>query len=235
MDVWAYCIRQTKYLQTGEGKNLFRDQQPLAVQTAVRLQQAAETVARKYMADDESPDVIRALEAYARANPIRGVFAHEVSESFSAGGKGKSLLTQIIDMPFALTRGSRDVLDPTSSLAQAVDRFRELMEDYPALVRWQTQLLWLELESSTSFQTTMKGIDSLSRNSQRLAAIAESLPQQVRKDAFARAIRLPARSAHPLNRHYHCPALRGRYGRFHGRGGHSDRTTRHRGCGLEKS
>ncbi len=182
MDAWAYCIRQTKYLKSGEGKNLFQDQQPLAVQTAIRLQKAAETVARKYMAADELPDLIRGLESYARANPIRGVFAVEVSESYSAGREGKSVLSRILDAPLALTRSGREALDPTSSLAQAVDRFTGLMDDYPALVRWQVQLLWIELERSMSFQTTMKGIDSLSRSSERLAATAESLPQQVRKE-----------------------------------------------------
>ncbi len=182
VDAWAFCIRQTKYLQSGEGKNLFRDQQPLAIQTAIRVQKAAETVARKYIAADELPDVIRGLESYARANPIRGVFAVEVSESYSAGREGKSMLSRILDAPLALTRGGREALDPTSSLAQAVDRFTELMDDYPALVRWQAQLLWLELEESTAFQTTMTGIERMSQNSQRLAATAETLPQQVREE-----------------------------------------------------
>lgn len=182
VDAWAYCIRQTKYLQSGEGKNLFQDQQPSAVKTAIRIQDAAETVAHKYVAADDLPHVIGGLESYARDNPIRGVFVVEVSESFSAGREGKSLLGKILNAPLALTRGGREALDPTSSLAQAVDRITELMADYPAMVRWQAQLLWLELERSPSFETTMKGIDSLSRNSDRLAATAESLPQQVREE-----------------------------------------------------
>lgn len=182
MDAWAFTIRQANYLQSGEGKNLFGDQQPLAVQAAARIQKAVEAIARKYAADDELPKIVRHLEAYARANPIRGVFAFEVPESFSSGEEVQSMLSKILNVPWAFTKSSRDALDPTSSLARSVDRFTELLDDYPAMVRWQTQLLWLDLEGSTSFQTTMKGIDSLSRNFDRLVETAESLPQQVREE-----------------------------------------------------
>jgi len=182
MDAWAFTIRQTKYLHSGEGKNLFGDQQPLAIQAAARIQKAVEAIARKYADADELPEINRHLEAYARANPIRGVFAFEAPESFSSGEKGQSMLSKILKAPWALTKSGANALDPTSSLAQSVDRFTELMDDYPALIRWQTQLMWLELEGSTSFQTTMNGIESISRNSRRLAAIAESLPQQVREE-----------------------------------------------------
>ncbi|MCH7925886.1 MAG: hypothetical protein IIC51_10170, partial [Planctomycetes bacterium] len=182
MDAWTFCIRTTNYFQSGEGKNLFRDQQPLAIQAAARVQKAVETVARKHIAADQLPDVIRSLESYARANPMHGIFVHEVPESFSAGHEGKSVLSHVLDVPLELIRSGRRALDPTSSGAQALDRFTELMADYPALVRWQAQLLWLELENSTSFRTTMSGIESFSQNSERLIATAEALPQQLREE-----------------------------------------------------
>lgn len=182
MDGWAFAIRQANYLQSGEGKNLFGDQQSLAIEAAARIQKAIEAIARKYAADDELPEINRHIEAYARANPIRGVFAFEVPEAFSSGEEGQSMLSKILNAPWALTKSGRDVLDPTSSLAQSVDRINELMEDYPVLVRWQAQLLWLELERSTSFQTTMKGIEGFPQSLESLAATAESLPQQVRRE-----------------------------------------------------
>ncbi|MCH9002002.1 MAG: hypothetical protein IIC02_05450 [Planctomycetes bacterium] len=182
MDAWTFCIRTTNYFQSGEGKNLFRDQQPLAIQAAARVQKAVETVARKHIAADQLPDVIRSLESYARANPMHGIFVHEVPESFSAGHEGKSVLSHVLDVPLELIRSGRRALDPTSSGAQALDRFTELMADYPALVRWQAQLLWLELENSTSFRTTMSGIETFSQNSERLIATAEALPQQLREE-----------------------------------------------------
>ena len=182
MDAWAFTIRQTNYFQSGEGKNIFGDQQPLAIQCAARIQKAVEAIARKYADADELPEIRQHIEAYARANPIRGVFAFEAPESFSSGEKGQSMLSKILHAPWAFTKSSRDALDPTSSLAKSVDRMRELLDDYPALIRWQTQLMWLELEGSKSFQTTMNGIESMSRNSQRLAATAESLPRHVREE-----------------------------------------------------
>ncbi|MCH8150056.1 MAG: hypothetical protein IH987_19095, partial [Planctomycetes bacterium] len=133
MDAWTFCIRTTNYFQSGEGKNLFRDQQPLAIQAAARVQKAVETVARKHIAADQLPDVIRSLESYARANPMHGIFVHEVPESFSAGHEGKNVLSHVLDVPLGLIRSGWRALDPTSPVAVSVDRFTELMADYPAL------------------------------------------------------------------------------------------------------
>jgi len=181
LDVWAFCTRLTNYLERGEGKELFKDQQPLAVSVAGLLRDRIAEIARTHLPEDKLPPMIRDIEAYARANPLRGTFAYEVAEKFSMGNEGQGVLTRIIGTPWkALTKASKDALDPTTRVSQAVDRFTELMEDYPSLVRWQTQLLWLQLEESKSMQATVRGIEDLSKSSVRLASVAEELPQQVR-------------------------------------------------------
>lgn len=181
LDIWAFCTRLTNYLERGEGKDLFKDQQRLAVSAAVRLRDRIAEIARTHLPEDKLPPMIRDIEAYARANPIRGTFAHEVAQDFSSGNEGKGVLTRLIGTPWqALTKASKDALDPTTRVSQAVDRFTALMEDYPSLVRWQTQLLWLQLEESKSVQATVRGIEDLSKSSVRLASVAEELPQQVR-------------------------------------------------------
>lgn len=181
-DFWAFTIRQTNYLTNGEGKELFGDQQLLAVETAVSLQSKAETLARNYLPGDTLPDAVRRLESFARDNPIHGVFEFQLAEAFSSGQEVQGLLSKIIGVPWQLTKSGREALDPTSNLARSVERFTELMEDYPSMVRWQTQLLWYDIQNSPSMRTTVSSIENLSESSVRLAAVAETLPQQVREE-----------------------------------------------------
>lgn len=180
---WALCVRQVEYLQTGEGAALFADQQPEAVATAVRLRNRIEAIARTHLPEDEVPDLLRRIEAHARANPIHGVFELDVTQAFSAGEDGRSLLQRFVGSPLrSLARVGQDALDPTSRLADSVDRFTELVQDYPALLRWQAQLLWLQLEESPSMRTTVAGVEEVSESSARLATVAEELPRRVREE-----------------------------------------------------
>jgi hypothetical protein len=186
LDSWAFCVRQVDYLQRGEGKEVFRDQQKLAISAAARLRNRIEEIARKHVPEDKLPEVNRQIESFAQANPVTGVFAIEAAKSFSADEEAESALSRIVGAPWrALSRAGKagsDALDPTSRLADSVDRFTELMEDYPALVRWQTQLLWLQIEDSPSVRATVGGIEKVSESSARLATVAETLPEDVREE-----------------------------------------------------
>lgn len=189
LDAWAFCVRQADYLQRGEGKNIFQDQQQLAIDAAGRIRNRIEAIAREHLPQDELPEVNRQIEAFAQANPMTGVFAVEATKSFSANEDGESLLSRIVGAPWrALAMAGKagsDFLDPTSRLADSVDRFTDLMEDYPSLVRWQTQLMWLQIEDSPSVRATVGGIEDLSQSSVRLATAAEKL-QRALDDIDAR-------------------------------------------------
>ncbi|UCF34829.1 MAG: hypothetical protein JSV78_05895 [Phycisphaerales bacterium] len=182
LDSWAFAVQQENYLQQGDGKELFQDQQRLAVEAAVRLRERIEATARKHLPEDKLPDFVRQIESFARDNPMRGSFAAKSTESFSAGDEGQSLLTRIVGSPWRVIRAGQDALDPTTRLSEAVDRFTSLMEDYPSLVRWQTQLLWLQMMDNPSVQTAVSGIEDVSQSSVRLATVAEELPQRVREE-----------------------------------------------------
>jgi hypothetical protein len=182
LDSWAFTVQQVNFLQQGDGKDLFKDQQPLAVDAAVRLRERVEAIARKHLPEDKLPDLVRQIESFARDNPMHGLFAAQPVESFSSGDEGQNLLTRIVGSPWRVIRAGQEALDPTSRLSEAVDRFTSLMEDYPSLVRWQTQLLWLQMMDNPSVQTAVSGIEDVSQSSVRLATAADELPQRVRKE-----------------------------------------------------
>jgi len=181
-DSWAFCAQQVEYLQQGDGRELFKDQQSLAVAAAARMRTGIEAIAREHVPADKLPDMIRKIESHARANPIRGVFAGDSVKSFSASDDGESLLTKIIGSPWRAFQAGQDALDPTTRLSESIDRFTLIMEDYPSLVRWQAQLLLLSTLDAPAIQSTVRGIESVSESSVRLATVAEELPTRVREE-----------------------------------------------------
>ncbi len=181
-DSWAFCAQQVEYLQQGDGRELFKDQQSLAVAAAARMRTDIEAIAREHVPADKLPDMIRKIESHVRANPIRGVFAGDSVKSFSASDDGESLLTKVIGSPWRAFQAGQDALDPTTRLSESVDRFTLIMEDYPSLVRWQAQLLLLSTLDAPAIQSTVRGIESVSESSVRLATVAEELPTRVREE-----------------------------------------------------
>jgi hypothetical protein len=177
---WAYSLRQKQYLTEGEGRLLFGDLQPLAVDAAVRIQRRMEAIARRHVPPDRVAEAIQLIEGFARENPIRGVFAFELDTPL-AEEQRENLLVQVIGFPGRLVTGGRDALDPTSSLAQSLDQLTELMKDYPALVRWQTQLLYMEMSETPSFVKAESGFQDISQSVVRLANVSETLPRDVRE------------------------------------------------------
>ena len=115
---WSLAQRQKQYLERGEAKNLFRDLQPLAIDAAIRIHRRTEEVARAQIPEDRISEFIRRVERIARENPIHGVFAFELEKPLSQDER-KNLVTLITGLPGQVLSGSRETLDPTSSLAKS--------------------------------------------------------------------------------------------------------------------
>ncbi len=180
VDNWALCVRMSRYLKHGDGKALFGGQQATAVDAARRVQERIESVAREHLPEQSLSTLRPQIETYAREHPIRGVFVHEEAEELS---DRRSVWSVVAGAPFWAAGKLRKALDPTQRLSLAVDRFIDLMEDYPSLVRWETQLLLLQIEESSATRSTLESLGKVSDSSVRLATTAEHLPQNLGEEA----------------------------------------------------
>ena len=138
LDTWALSLRITKYFTEGEGKALFGAEQPKAVATATRLQHRIESIAREHLPEDEYASASQRIEEYARENPFGGVFSEEIVEE---GKEPRGGFASWLSAPFRAVGKVGESLDPTSRLADSVDRFALFLQDYPAQVRVQ---LWAQ-------------------------------------------------------------------------------------------
>ncbi len=183
LDAWAFSVRLTQFLTAGDGREIFGEQQDLAVATARRLQTAVEDVARHHLPEDAMPKIVREIETYAREHPIRDMFVYDAADQFSTNVAVENRMMNILETPLRVFGKGIQRLDPTLRLSLSVDRFTDLMEDYPALVRWQTQLLVLQLQDTETIQSALASIQNISTTSVELVTTARTLPEEIRAQA----------------------------------------------------
>ncbi len=150
VDTWTLLARLLEYFTVGDGKDLFGERQQSAIAVVRELGTRFEALARRHIPKDALPKLTRQAEAFARAHPIRGLFVLGVSEELQ---KKQPDLMRLLKLPFTAVGAFGKRLDPTASLAQSVDRFTALMEDYPSLLRWQAQLLASQIEQTPTIKS----------------------------------------------------------------------------------
>ena len=181
LNYWVFAVRMYDYFSSGEGSGLFGDAQPIAVQASGRIRKRALSLAQTYFPGDRLSQVAREVETRARQTPIRHLsqINDDVELYTEETTSAKGALSWLVASPWRAVIAGKRALDPTAKLAESIDRFTDMLQDYPSLVRWQTELLWLQLEESDSISKTAGGIDDLLQSSVRLATLAEDLPERI--------------------------------------------------------
>lgn len=180
---WTLWLRVSEYLQDGAGSEIFGQWQKEAAGTASRILREMEALGREYVQADRQTKVIRQINAYARRHPITGLFEHEHVEELDETEQGQSLVELVLGAPFRAVGKVQEGLDPTSRLSRSVDRFTDLMSDYPAMVRWQAQLLMLEIQDLSSVETLVEAAKRVADAMMQFSSTAEALPQELRKES----------------------------------------------------
>lgn len=183
IDTWTFCVRQARYLQDGEGADLFGNQHDAALDTARRLQVRAEELAATHLTPDALPRLAAQIESYAREYPIHGVFAHEAPAPFTETESGRNVIATVLNIPLRAAQRVSQGLDPTVRLARSVDQFRALMADYPAVMRWQAQLMLLQIEGSPAIRSLVDSTATVSESTDRISRLADQLPARIREEA----------------------------------------------------
>ena len=185
LDLWSLFTRLRDYYTLGDGKDLFGPDQHIAVDTTTRLENEIETIAQRHIPPEQLPQVVRTVDEYAKSHPYTGTNIDEIADDLSDNKEGINILNLILSSPARAAGAAGKALDPTSSLAQAVDRFTAMAEDYPRIMRWQAKLLWLDLEQSATLRAWNQSAERFSHATEQLATTADRLPQQLREESSA--------------------------------------------------
>ena len=166
LDCWALAVQMQQYLADGAGRELFADQQPLAVTVAADLGEQAQQLARRLTAPDEFEHDQRFIDDYARTHPIESL---------------EFVRASVVDLWMHDSGAQVRLVDSLGTVPEALANAGELLRMYgdtgPSQLMWRAQLA---AQQSGLSATELQG--ALQRLDQRIAALsgmAENMPQRV--------------------------------------------------------
>jgi len=186
LDLWVLCQRMLDYFTTGDGKSLFGVHQEIAREAATVIHEAFERLARQSVLEDSFESLRSRVVAYAREHPIEGQFAGPSAEDLSDSAEGTGLLDAVVGIPLSplttLWKIGR-TQESVHNVSVSMDRFTNIVKDFPANTRWQAQLLAMNLEEMPAVSETITSLKQFSDSSARFTQVMDNMPRKVREEA----------------------------------------------------
>lgn len=184
IDVGALVYQHEDYLTEGEGAGLFGASQPIAVSTAYGIRYTYEDLVFQLIGEDDALEELRReLQKYAKLNPVRGRFSVNAP---LPSAEPQSLLDEDIQgyllTPFKALGGLDSAADAVRELASSADEIGQVAREMPDVIRWNTQLVALELEDYETTTTARETMRSLSTSAAQLTELIDEYPERMRKE-----------------------------------------------------
>ena len=169
-----FTLQSQAFFTTGEGKNFFGSEQPLAIAT---LDQILEQLLQ--YADDITPSGragwLSALQPWADTHPIRSPYV----------GRGSVLMDSLAgtlpgDRSALAAVGSMELT--TRILDARVDQIQQTMLKE---ARWQAELLMADLANQPAVDSLMGQVGRLTTSVERITSVAEGAPDLVERERLA--------------------------------------------------
>jgi len=181
-DTWTLCVRMANYLDNGDGKDLFGPLQPTAQAAAHTVNVRIQEIAAGVVPDEKLAAMRATIDDYAREHPITGVFEQQTAQPISSA-PGNKVLGLLVGLPLAPIRAVGTIAaggQTISDIKQVASRFTDVVEDLPASVRWQLQLLGIDLAESRTAGDFREGLAGARDDLRRAISTAEKLPAEIR-------------------------------------------------------
>jgi hypothetical protein len=173
-----------EFLTTGGGVEAFGDQQQLAIDASTELVEAAVELGDRFLDEKELARVTREVESLVRSQPMRGEFVAEQVQSLVTASESSPIFAWVTAIPMSPFRALQGVDEG----AQAIREFNEtamemsrIVAGMPRLIRWNLELLALDISQQGDIQTSLESFDALARSAESLSQTAQSLPESLRQ------------------------------------------------------
>ena len=175
LNVWSLIKRYREYITEGDGKALFGNQQKKVIDTVDALQFHIEQIAEKHLTGKQLKRVQKDLQNYVKNYPIKGYYqdAPEVA---------KTGFADVLQIPLAPFRAVNAINEGTASIediSKTVARFTDIAEDLPDEIRWQLQVLAVQLQQNDILKTNTESFQKLAQTSEQLVKIVDKYPDKI--------------------------------------------------------
>ncbi len=189
IDLWSLTELMRQFLEEGQGKDAFDDRQPIAIETSKALVREIERIAKELLTDEQFKKANADLDQFIKINAIDGEHLFNTTHPSDVLGKlGGATFDWALSIPLSPFRA----LDGIDEGAQAfrefnavADRFSRYIQEVPSYIRWEAELLFYEVEESSSVNSVLTSLDMFAKSSSRLATTAEGLPASLRGEMDA--------------------------------------------------
>jgi len=169
LDMWILSVQMRIFFEEGAGKDAMGKWHPVAVEGAQKIESILETMAREISADGDITAAEEKINTWSQKNPIESMhFIRPTLTVFLASAIGvQSMGTfEIVD---AVAIGVAD-------LSQQMNAYANYL---PKQARWQTELLLEGLTATEKIDLALSDFSRISRDIDRITALAETAPQKV--------------------------------------------------------
>jgi len=135
IDLWAFCLQMTEYLESGAGRELFGDRQPVGIAAARGLEAEIGALTARIVKEEALPVLEQTIEEWAREHPLQDI--HFARTSIL------SLQARLMDVqPAGLFQTVNTV---AGQVADLKGRLALYADQLPRQARWQAELLTEEV------------------------------------------------------------------------------------------
>jgi len=186
--IWAVDLQTIFHLSEGEGGDAFGDYQDVVLETARSLEEEIERIAASFIPEDELAKTRDEIREFARAHPMGTQFTVDPTQLAVTLEDLRGSFLSVLEIPLSPFRGLRGIDEGAQAIREVSDMGRRLtavVEDLPDRVRWQTELLLVDLDRNSAIDSALGSLETFSRSSAELAATADALPAELREEVTA--------------------------------------------------
>jgi hypothetical protein len=171
------------YLTEGDGRDIFGDNQPVAVFAAERAEAELFDIGERFLTTEELERLRSDAVALMRRRPISGrdfsVMSLASVRAEAQEDKAFDWIGQISLSPFRALEGVGEGASAIRDFNDTAIRFSAIVEGLPDQVRWQSELLLFDVESREATQRALAATEALAESADRLTRAFENLPGEM--------------------------------------------------------
>jgi len=185
----AVATAQHAYLSTGEGRELFGAQQPIALDVAAKLEEDVLSLGTQFLSAAQLDRLQKQVDALVEQHPIRGVFAADALVQGFSDPKVRMSFGWVVDLPmvpFRALAGVSDTAQAVHDFNETAKQFTETVNELPHQTRWELELLLYDAEELESVNRALAAAESFADGAERISGAAETLPAELGAELAAR-------------------------------------------------
>lgn len=165
IDLSALNRQMRDYFESGAGKDIFGQWQPVAFQTCDELERTLLAIVRRAQPGRDSTRQDSILTAWVEANPIEGALFIRPST--------RPLLSELTARRF--TGGLGGVAQTNEIVAEISDRLEIYTEQMPRQIRWQAEIALEDAVGASNAHRFLGDVDSIDTSAKRIADFLDTI------------------------------------------------------------